>query len=117
MYKIILASILFVSTQAMAQKNTKVYTTKYIPSSVTYNASPDKKECWKARAEGLEIETGSGSSFFDFNNSKDEKLKEKIGTQDVKIEVSIYDKPNEYNAEGHVLKITLNGEVIYPAKK
>lgn len=93
------------------ENKTGVYTTKFQPRHVTYNASDNPNECWEAVAWGIEIES---KGFFSLEYQAIEKLKVRIGDEEVQVEVIYYDEPIEGSYEvGLVTKITLKGEVIY----
>lgn len=117
MYKFISTLFLFsffAATSLSAQKENKVFTTKFTPYVVTYNGSPNPHECWESVEWGIEIKVDKSSQFFVMDNKQMDSLKIIIGDSDVQIEVMFYDKPDrDTGALGEVVKISLNGTVIW----
>lgn len=108
---------LCIYTNVGAQENlVKVFTSKFVSQNVTYNASPNPNECWEAVEWGIKIKDGKHESFFTLNYQEIEKLKSKIGEEDVQIAVVYYDEASEGGATGMVSKITLKGEVLFEHK-
>ena len=120
MTKIIRVSLIFIFLVAItgkAQKNSEVFTTKFVLGFVTYNGSPNPNECWEAVERGIKIKTEKTTYFFTVPNTDINKLKEKIGDSEVEITVNYFNEPlNDSEAMGCVSKITLKGEVIFENK-
>jgi len=106
----------FAWSNAIGQQKTEV-SSKFVPKTVTYNASPNPNECWEAVDWGINIDTKIVRGFFNLPNKAVKTLKEKIGDDEVLIEVIYYEEPVEGSrAIGSVSKITFKGEVIYENK-
>ena len=104
--------IMILSSVGYAQKK-GVCTTKFVPKVVTYNGCPDLKICCEAVERGIMIETPEVWGFF---LSPTEGLKEKIGDAEVVVEVVYYEEEDRIGSgemEGAVIKITLDGEVLF----
>jgi hypothetical protein len=107
------AFIFFAGFTLSAQKDT-TFTTKFIPREITYNASPNPKQCWEAVEYGIEIKVNMNTQFFSIAFKDIENLKQKIGDAEVQIEVGYFTKPEDKTgALGSVKQITMNGVVIY----
>ncbi len=115
---ILLSALLSMAmTTSPAQGKVTIFSSKFLPESVTYNGSPNPNECWESVAWGVRIISGRASSFFTMDYKDVEKTKEKAGDSEVLIEVAFYDEPLDGSgAEGRVIKIVLKGEVIYESK-
>jgi hypothetical protein len=108
----------FICFGASAQEKKEIFTTKFKPQTITYNGSPNPNECWESVAHGIEIWSGKAGGFFTMPRGKMDELKTIIDTNEVIIEVVYYEEPYDDSGEdGSVLKITMNGKVIYNALK
>lgn len=117
--KILLISFLALAhVQVNAQEKATVCTTKFVPQTYTYNASPNPNECWEAVSHGILIKADKVGGFFSIPYLKLQELKKVIDTNEVVVEV-VYFEEHSYDSgeDGNVLKITLNGTVIYDARK
>ncbi len=104
----------FGSVNLAAQKEMKIYSSKFIPQEITYNASPNPNECWEAVAWGIEIKVEKGTQFFSMSYRDIDSLKKIIGDAEVQIEVIYYSEMEEGSgAVGEVVKITLGDVVVY----
>jgi hypothetical protein len=117
MYKeffLIVIIIIYIGTTSNAQTRTNVYSTKFIPESVTYNGSDDPNECWESVDYGIIIKVENSSLFFNMEYRDLEILKEKIGDTEVQVEVIYYDEPTSGSySVGKVVKVSLNEEIIF----
>lgn len=99
-----------------AQEEVTVCTTKFVPQTYTYNSSPDPNECWESVSHGIIIKTDKVRGFFSIPYLKLEELKKVIGTNEVVVEVIYFDEYDRESGEsGNVLKITMNGKLIFDA--
>lgn len=113
-YYIFFFLILFIVSGGFAQNGVKIYTTQFVPETITYNGSPNPNECWESVATGILIKDGASVFFFSIPEKEIEKLKQKIRKGEIIVECIFYEEPYENSGEaGVVLKITFNGEVIY----
>lgn len=104
--------------QARGQEKATICKTKFKPQTYTYNASPNPNECWEAVSHGILIKTEKVNGFFSMPFLKLEELKKMIDTNEVVVEVIYFDERIEESGEdGNVLNITMNGKVIYDARK
>jgi hypothetical protein len=109
---------LIIYTGSNAQEKSQVYSTKFIPETVTFNGSDNPNECWESVACGITIKTGKNNSFFELDFSHTEKLKKLIGEAKVQIEVIYYNEIEvKTGAVGRVSKITFQNGVIYNEKE
>ena len=111
---ILIVFILYSAVSAKSQEKTRVYTSKFIPESITYNGSPDPNECWESVDWGVKIKTKKTSIFVLMPYQDIEKLKTEIGDQEVKIKVDFFEEPESGSgAVGIVEEIILGDKVIY----
>ena len=104
-------------SEMKAQSGTKVFKSKFLPTEVTYNGSPNPNECWESVASGINIKVGKTVSFFSMAYQEIERLKEIIGNAEVQIEVIYYNEPEDGSgAKGEVKIITLNDKLIFENK-
>ena len=110
--------IILTFARAYAQEKTSVCTTKFVPKTYTYNSSPNPNECWEAVSHGILIKTKTVQGFFSFPHLLTEELKKIIDTNEVVVEVVYFDEHvDDSEEDGSVLKITMNGLILYDARK
>jgi len=107
---------LFAFSNVDAQAKAETFTTKLISQEVTYNASPNPNECWEAVEWGIKIPNGKSSNFYRMNYKEFEKVKAKVGDNEVQIEVLLFQEVSEGGAVGMVSKITFKGDVLFENK-
>jgi len=96
---------------------TVLFKTKFVPHEVTYNGSPNPNECWESVDSGILVES-SGSTFFLLLPASDfERLRQMLTTEEIVVEAILDEESSsDSGARGGVVKITLNGVVIFPEK-
>ena len=98
----------------VAGQNWQTCKTKFIPHSVTYNASPKPNECWEAVASGILVDTEKVKGFFSLPGRVLDDLEKIIGNEEVIIEVRYFEKQLDSNKQiAAVQKIILKCEIIY----
>lgn len=105
--------VLVTAVAAHAQRKS-VFTTKFIPRVITYNASPNPAQCWEAVAHGIGIKAEKGEYFFQMPWKALQDLKIKLGETEVQIEVQFFEEADDdTGAAGFVRRVSLGDSVMY----
>lgn len=106
--------VLAIAVGFSGKSQQSVFETTFQPRTVTYNASPDPRECWEAVDEGVEITTNIGVGFFLIPSDQFYKLSEQLKDKTCTITVQYYNASEaDYHATGEVVSIVCEGQTVY----